>query len=57
MNVSFSNDVQWNWNKIKTRETKIYKIEKKIEVTSAPPFNWPWFEHFYIIFFWCYQNK
>jgi len=30
---------------------KICKTKKKIEVINAPPFEWPWFEHFDNIFF------
>jgi len=31
---------------------KIYKTKKKkIEVTSAPPFDWPWFDYFNNIFY------
>jgi hypothetical protein len=29
---------------------KVLEIEKKIEITNPPPYDWPWFEHFHNIF-------
>ncbi len=54
MNANFPNDVQRNWKQVRNKLNKmknIYKIKKKkIEVTSAPPSDWPWFELLTIIF-------
>ncbi len=45
VNANFTNDVKWIWKKI-WNKLKIFEKKWKKKVTSAPPSNWPWFEHF-----------
>jgi hypothetical protein len=54
VNTHFSSDVQYTWGQCKNKFNKMkdkYNVEKKkIDITSAPPLDWPCYERFDCLF-------